>query len=1048
MRLRIAVRLTATALVAAVALTGGRPATAGDSVFLSILPPGNNGNSAGGIGVPVPGIPVRRYPAHFVDQLALYAALSYARPGLRTAPCTPPAMAPDRVAVSDLACDYYKRAGLEPDTVTSQETLATPSSGGVEIRRDGWGVPFIRAGSRRDALYGFGYAVAEDRLWLYDLLRNLGRGRLSEFLGPAASFYEFDASLAVVAGYDEDELTAMAASLPQKFGALGAVMLDDVDAEVAGINAYIRTLRGRNRRAIPPEYRVLKNGGFPPAPFTRNDIVASATLVQSIFASGGGQEHLNVLLLQALDPTFTAGSVVVPAAACALWRDLRHADDPDATRTIDSSFHQSPAALDERCPQPLPAGAAVWDAGSFETLPTFVAQAGDVSGGADSPPARKDGSRGGRRALTPPRVAARIPTVATRLSAPLDPFAGARRALRAAGLGLPDSLSNFIAVTAAQSASGRPIAVMGPQTSYFVPQLLWEASIQSTGGTPLDFAGRGIVFAHLPYVEIGRGIDYAWSATSGNSDMTDMRVSKLCNLNGRPASRAVTGGSGFPDADGYLFNANDGQGLKCRALYRRTDEWIAEPTVASVGSGGPTRPQTITRHILRTHYGPVFATATVGGVPVALSLQRSTFRAELDTAVPFALASTRSMTSAQDFQRIFNSATGTFNWLYVNGQDVAYLHSGLYPLRDAAHSPDLPAWGDGRYEWASGRSLPPGFFARYGGHVPYPNLLQPVAQGDPLNGYFEWASFMPLAQHPQALNPAKGWIASWNNSPAPGWWAADGVGKWGPTHRVDLLDQRLEQFTASGRKFDFANMAEIAADAGYSDLRGHAVLPLLLDLMQTGPLDDTQQQVVTLMREWIADGSGAWISGQPGLGAWRRDRDQDGLYDHRPALVLMDAWYPHLVDGLLPQLTAITAGAGGAQHPTACSDLTLQCPYDAPRAQGSAFEYGYYELMKRVLQMALGAPGHTDYRALRCAGGADCRSAVQLALDQALADLGGWSARARWDGRTLVNFQTGKTGQTVEAYDAVQHESFSLLTVPPIPWVNRPTFQQIVEVHD
>ncbi len=116
-------------------------------------------------------------------------------------------------------------------------------------------------------MYGFGYAAAEDRLWVYDLLRNLGRGRLSEFLGPAASFYEFDASLAVVAGYDEDELTAMAASLPQKFGALGTVILDDVDAEVPGINAYIGTLPGPNRRAIPPEYWVLKKGGFPPPSF-------------------------------------------------------------------------------------------------------------------------------------------------------------------------------------------------------------------------------------------------------------------------------------------------------------------------------------------------------------------------------------------------------------------------------------------------------------------------------------------------------------------------------------------------------------------------------------------------------------------------------------------------------------------------------------------------------------------------------------------------------------------------------------------------------------
>jgi acyl-homoserine lactone acylase PvdQ len=1047
MHARLAASVAAIALLVAM-LAAPPVAGAGDSVFLSVLPPGNNGNSAGGIGIPVPGVPVRRYPDHFVDQLALYGDLGYARPGLKTVPCAPPMVAGGHVAASDLACNYYKRAGLEPDTVTRQEIVTTPWAGSAMIRRDGWGVPYITAGNRRDAIYGFGYAAAQDRLWLYDILRNLGRGRLSEFLGPAASLYELDASLAVVAGYDEDELAAIADSLPRKFGALGALILDDIDSEVAGINAYISTLRGRNRREIPPEYAVLKQGGFPPPPFTRNDVVASATLVQSVFAGGGGKEHINVLLLQALDPTFTAGSGAVPALACALWRDLRHADDPDAARTIDGTFRQSPAALDESCPQTLPAGAAVWDVGSFRTLPTFVAE--DTRVRAPRPPRLPSLSfSAGAIELDLAGGATTPATGATRLRAPLDPFAGARRALRTAGLGMPDSLSNFIAVTASRSASGHPVAVMGPQTSYFAPQLLWEAAIQSTGGTPLDFAGRGIVFAHLPYIEIGRGTNYAWSATSGNSDMTDIRVSPLCNRDGSPASRADADGAAH--AEGYLFDAADGQGPQCRALYRRTDEWIATPTVASIGSGGPVRRQTVTRHILRTHYGPVFATATVGGVPVALSIQRSTFRAELDTAVPFALASTRSVTSAQDFLRLFNSSTGTFNWLYVNGQDVAYLHSGLYPVRHAAQSPDLPVWGDGRFEWASGQSLPAGFFDRYGGDIPYPDLLRPVAQGDPFKGYFEWAGFMPLAQHPQALNPAKGWIASWNNSPAAGWWAADGAGNWGPTHRIDLLAQRLAAFDATGRKFDFANMAEIAADAGFGDLRGHTVLPLLLALAQTGPLDDTQQQVVALMQQWIDDGSGAWISGQPGLGAWRRDRDGDGLYDHRQAVVLMDAWYPHLIDGLLPQLGAITGGAGGAQHPTACSDFALQCPYDAPRAQGSAYESGYYEVMKRLLEMALDSPGHTDYRALRCAGGgtaADCRAAVLQALDRALADLGGWNARAQWDGRTLVNFKTGTTGQTVEAYDAIEHESFSLLPVPPIPWVNRPTFQQIVEIHE
>jgi len=36
----------------------------------------------------------------------------------------------------------------------------------------------------------------------------------------------------------------------------------------------------------------------------------------------------------------------------------------------------------------------------------------------------------------------------------------------------------------------------------------------------------------------------------------------------------------------------------------------------------------------------------------------------------------------------------------------------------------------------------------------------------------------------------------------------------------------------------------------------------------------------------------------------------------------------------------------------------------------------------------------------------------------------------------------------VETYDEVKHTDFSLLPVPPIRWLNRPTFQQAVEVQN
>ena len=65
-------------------------------------------------------------------------------------------------------------------TITVQG-LAAP----VEIVRDVDFVPHIRAQSEADALFGLGYAHAQDRLWQMEFQRRIGNGRLSEFAGPS-----------------------------------------------------------------------------------------------------------------------------------------------------------------------------------------------------------------------------------------------------------------------------------------------------------------------------------------------------------------------------------------------------------------------------------------------------------------------------------------------------------------------------------------------------------------------------------------------------------------------------------------------------------------------------------------------------------------------------------------------------------------------------------------------------------------------------------------------------------------------------------------------
>jgi penicillin G amidase len=55
--------------------------------------------------------------------------------------------------------------------------------GPVEIRRDRWGVPHIRADNPHDLFFGQGFCHGQDRLWQMDLFRRVASGRLSELAG-------------------------------------------------------------------------------------------------------------------------------------------------------------------------------------------------------------------------------------------------------------------------------------------------------------------------------------------------------------------------------------------------------------------------------------------------------------------------------------------------------------------------------------------------------------------------------------------------------------------------------------------------------------------------------------------------------------------------------------------------------------------------------------------------------------------------------------------------------------------------------------------------
>ena len=66
---------------------------------------------------------------------------------------------------------------------TEGELSVAGIDGAVEIARDRWGMPRIRAGSRHDLWFGLGFVHGQDRLWQIHLHRLVVAGRLSEIAG-------------------------------------------------------------------------------------------------------------------------------------------------------------------------------------------------------------------------------------------------------------------------------------------------------------------------------------------------------------------------------------------------------------------------------------------------------------------------------------------------------------------------------------------------------------------------------------------------------------------------------------------------------------------------------------------------------------------------------------------------------------------------------------------------------------------------------------------------------------------------------------------------
>src|SRR6266702_105559 len=293
------------------------------------------------------------------------------------------------------------------------------------------------------------------------------------------------------------------------------------------------------------------------------------------------------------------------------------------------------------------------------------------------------------------------------------------------------------------------------------------------------YAAEGASFPGTGFVELGRGVDYAWSATSAGSDLTDQRLELICN--------------------------------------------------------------------------------PLGGKPVAVVNQRSTYNHDVDSVIGFLGFGSPALThSAKSWMAAASHIDYTFNWLYADSKDIAYYVSGLDPVRPEFVDPNLPTWG---------------------------------------TGGSEWLGFLPASKHVHQINPPQGFFDSWNNTPAPLFSASDGQYGYGPVYRVQMLTAQIRhQFSVHHGKITRADLVQAMETAASQDLDGLTILPALLKAVGGRHEPAGVDQMLAALRAWHGTGAHRILSSA-----------SDAQYEQADAVAIMDKLTPAVIGALFDPLFA----AGG-----------------------------------------------------------------------------------------------------------------------------------------
>jgi hypothetical protein len=243
---------------------------------------------------------------------------------------------------------------------------------------------------------------------------------------------------------------------------------------------------------------------------------------------------------------------------------------------------------------------------------------------------------------------------------------------------------------------------------------------------------------------------------------------------------------------------------------------------------------------------------------------------------------------------------------------------------------------------------------------------------------------------------------------------------------MQLIRNHVRAALRKGRRMSINELVSAMEEPASEDIRSVQLWPTLRKVLGR-PADPKLRDAMALLDRWHA------------AGGHRRDLDRDGKNENDDAILLMDAWWPKLLDAeFRSALGDDTFTKLAKMLPTGGIVGTDPAPPD--------FFSGWWGYVSKDLRDLLTPRRHGKrprrpvvkgrYSRVYCGNGSltRCRSALRASLADALSV-------SRQD---VYGAGDCKSDPQSSCFDRNRFTIASAIDLPPFPFQNRPTFQQVV----